>query len=241
MHKEAQRELLVEQFPIYTPELAKRSFKKALPQSVYLDPEGIIQTLNETMTTMNRVDTNLPISHASYIGKWNSQGAEPTCSPWSLANAYRVIGVQPHFPLLSELLNHANGDNPTGITGVKADDLLTIVSEFPKRGMEFTNVELPLQSTELWASDEAIRENAATIKHYLDRGSAFHVLIGFDMYARQFSDEAHAVCLSGYHINRYREMNVQIIDSNIGVVWTSIEHISSSLLAGQVHVVSKKK
>src|SRR5687768_7674189 len=31
-----------------------------------------------------------------YEGKWNPQGTEPTCTPWTVANCLRVIGSEPN-------------------------------------------------------------------------------------------------------------------------------------------------
>ena len=66
---------------------------------------------------------------------------------------------------------------------------------------------------------------ASTIKETVDSKGALVVGIFPKYYAQIQSDVAHSITIVGYKINEQGHLNVQIIDSDRGVLWASLEHI----------------
>lgn len=74
-----------------------------------------------------------------------------------------------------------------------------------------------------------LRYTATKLKNILDQGQAAILsILNYPQYTGINIDAGHEICLAGYDINNQSHMDIQIIDSNWGHIWTSLEHINSS-------------
>lgn len=219
---------------------------------------------DDSMTAQTRISVELEESARIYTGNWYYQLGDPTCLPWSIANASLAIGVKVDPSYLADLLNHANTEKPTlgnvnqvGMAPIEAKNILEERygnSEFSIEHLSFDErlqlVHEPLSDADMaqykkieskFALEplseedillvhekrdrEIINQNAALIKKIVDNGEAILVSVSNSKY-RRLSGFLHGIALVGYRVNENKTMDVQVIDSDAGKIWMSVEHLS---------------
>jgi hypothetical protein len=205
-----------------------------------------------------RTSTHLPPSEQVYQGPWVLQGGEPTCLPWTMANATLALGQEPSPSYIADLLNQATEveeaseaggatysvaqrllqDHPEA--GVKIDQLpyadrlrLTLEAE-PGVNDQFVDMiegHSPEDANEAIRQQalEAIKANGDLIQSTLAKGDILLTGVGTSRYAGIEAGNMHAVCIVGQRTSPSGEMDVQVVDPARGKVWMSLEHLSSSL------------
>jgi len=167
-----------------------------------------------------------------FIGDWNPQYEDSSGGAWSFANAHRVIDIQPDFELLSTLLNTANGHNALGTKDISNLTIHEHVVFTEDSSIILEKPEKPFCPHHIYDLHECNIENAQEIKSILDEGNAILTRVNVDNYSlnphHTFPHPVRAIVLSGYYIGHQREMNIQLIDPRLGVMWTSLEHFTYS-------------
>lgn len=190
-----------------------------------------IAFLNETLEIENRVKLELSESKRQYTGRWYCQGFHPTCLPWSLVNACGVLGVEPDSEYLANLLDKTakqRGNTFEGLGNLdgflKNDIEIRLKKHYGYGGLLSTIV--------AHNKDDIILNNGLVIKYYLNYGLPLLVSVCpgsfYSKPNKYLGFESHAICISGYEITADGYFNVQIIDSNLGIIWVSLEHLSIS-------------
>ncbi len=192
-----------------------------------------------TLMSDERTVVEMTLSDRVYTGRWYGQGNEVTCAPWSLVNACSVADIELDPGYVAMILNLAYKN------GLK----LSILADTTKiTGVNMKN--LPPSATIQCLYDPAyelinrvlLKMNARLIKSLIDQ---IHPLI-LNVKAELFysipdstKSETHAICISGYYITEEGYFNVQAIDSNCGIVWMSLEHLSKTVLPERTYKISK--
>ena len=97
------------------------------------------------------------------------------------------------------------------------------------------------KEAELKQISELITANANNIKNLITANRKLVILVSNQEYNsyRPAKDCSHAICITGYRIDKNGFMDLQIIDPEVGIIWASLEHISSCLSSAK-YTVSKK-
>lgn len=180
------------------------------------------------------------IERKEYAGRWYCQGYEPTCTPWSLVNACVVIRVEPEPECIAQLLNRATGITCSK-TGIDWEDVAGLYPVLPANpnAVRFSKADLDWQ---LWQLDpenisSTITHNTAVIKHFSDKNVPIvSTVIPGDFYPRG-ELRRHGICICGYRLFKNSGFDVQVIDSNIGIIWVPVEHLAKSLVSGNTFVL----
>ena len=92
--------------------------------------------------------------------------------------------------------------------------------------------------------EEIIRNNAKKIKKTIENKGRYVVGVDVKFYRegkRVANGGKHAISIVGCRVSDEGIMDVQVIDSNFGTTWTSLEHLSDSINYMHSIVVKKKK
>lgn len=186
-----------------------------------------------------------------YSGKWYCQGFEPTCTPWTIANATLALGLKPNPLLIRDLLNLANDVTKRDKGGLGFNKAKEVIDQnYPQEEVNIIELfgEERLEPTEdpkfhLLAfkmsgktreellrtieekNKKIIRKNARVIKQIIDEGAK--ILASVFLKGQQ---DRHAICIVSYKVHENGQMNVQVIDSNRGILWISLEHLSKCVV-----------
>jgi len=179
-------------------------------------------------TTNHFIRAKLPFepSKRVYNGGWYYQGPEGVCGPLALATSLRIADVTPDGPFFTNLLN-ASVDQ-----GSDFQLWRTLQDISQDRSFSVFRHHEKLEPNQPFL-------NAGIIKTILDAGAGLIIGVGGKFYFREDKGMGHAICLAGYEITPQRHMNIQVVDSNLGSVTVSLEHISKSVRAGYTFVVTK--
>lgn len=177
-----------------------------------------------------------------YSGPMCIQLTQPTCTPLSIANAQRVIGLRPDEDILRIMLNNATDPNEDEY-GLSFDKAGAIIKKFKNSGFYFEEAEqnlVPTFKLPSWRARAEERYNAALIRRLLRAGS---IITGVEhaWYAKSSEHGSHAICISGYRTFRNGDMLVQILDSARCSLWVTISHLSASLDSDKTYLVSPRR
>ena len=197
----------------------------------------------------DRIDTYLQPSKVEYTGGFYLQGNETTCMPWSIGNAITVLGedLQPLF--MKDMLNHALGFNSHSTQGMRRLIAPTLINNYPGLSVKAEKIDdiIAIEEEEIIADyfpttyqkkpfETIVRDNAFLIKDAIDTQAAIVASVKVD------NADPHAVCIAGYEVDKQRNMNLQIIDSNTVTSSTkSIEDVTRELNIAGIFKVEKKK
>ncbi len=185
-----------------------------------------------------RISTRLDAAEREYKGGWYMQGAEGTCGVWATINAMKVTGAEPDVDHVKELLNHAISPNPDGEDGIslqaleaisKQHDLKSSIAILPSNKVLEHLPRIPYPEDPTGAG--IIFANATAIQKNVTENSALVVTVPSRGMSRTGKNRFHAVCVAGYTIDSSGFMDVQVIDSSLGVSYKSLEGFSRQLPA----------
>ncbi len=181
-----------------------------------------------------RTPIGLQPSFQLYKGAWYRQGPEPTCLPWAIANGLLSRRVRPDSLMMYRLLSEANRRN--GLDYIAAWLMVDLNAKF----FSFDKAKVELVPN-------LVLLNSSVIKQEIDQHRTILTGVESSSYEGRILDlsgepirDNHAVCIVGYEVNEDGVMNVQLIDSNLGIFWTSLEYLSASLKPNETYLVSAK-
>lgn len=146
-------------------------------------------------------------SQKVYEGPFYLQGGRPTCAPWAIVHAMKVVGAEPPHALVKDLLNAAM---PKTLDDRAGMNFLHVVAALYRNEASDVTVELPATPADM----------EGFIQRVIDTGSALIAVVlrkedaQFASYPGQ--SLRHAVCIAGYKIDAGGSMHLQIIDSARG-------------------------
>ena len=159
---------------------------------------------------------------------------------------YKAIGeICDHYGLKGFSLSPIDFDNR-----LREFNRVTGSSIFQKMSLDgqgtFESLKLQ-QLRDFYVGSElkVISNNGRVIKDHLDNQKLLLVtlagsLTGVSSGLPKNNSEYHAVCISGYRISDSGFMDIQILDSQHGKYWVTLEQLSSSIYWANTEVVSKK-
>lgn len=83
-----------------------------------------------------------------------------------------------------------------------------------------------------------IRKNAAIIKKTIDEGAKILASVSVKQYQGR-DNGLHAISIVGYKVNENGVMNIQLIDSDRGILWISLEHLSKCIVPFNTYRIYK--
>jgi len=187
----------------------------------------------------SRFDTDLLPAEKKYQGKWYKQGPEATCTPWSIVNAMKAIGIEPEPISVMEMVNSALKNKRDGKNGTTYKELIPIAERKGDISLSLLHDTNNLRHfpskplDERRYAQEVTKHNAGLITQFVSKDSALTVALPQQSPNRR----PHSVCIAGYTVDTDGFMDVQIIDSAKKVYKSSLEafsqrvsHISASTL-----------
>lgn len=172
-----------------------------------------------------------------YRGGMYLQRNEPTCMPWSVANALAVSGLRPDPSIMADMLNYAIKPHPE--YGLSFGYANQIVDSFKARSFNFVEADLHLTPTigmPTWKVEQAVWENAAIIRKLASRGGIL-TSVEYSWYTRGKEEGSHAICIAGFRTFRNGGTLVQVLDAGRCKLWVTVEHLSQSLDSEETYVV----
>ncbi len=220
-----------------------------------------------TLTASNRISVSKEPESQYYHNSWYFQGSEATCAPWAVVNAIHALGVSLDPNFVANILNHkllqvglAGGFSPEVAKKYLADSKMSVeiaklsdptlnlieipeelqVSKIPKVVRDFFDPSLRFKRETYSQSLSKLRQNAGIIEKTIDSQKMLMITVDFERYA-DIPEETgfHTIVLSGFRVNENLSMDVQVIDSDRGLVWMSLEHFSQSLVGPIAHEVRR--
>ncbi len=202
----------------YTPEVVSSLLDVPLPaQTTFLNKKGLDYFGSSLRRDRMRVDAAESRQWAKPDG-WYMQGAEPTCYPWALANGIRALQGTNDPVLLSRLLNYANNYDGQGETGLSNEQLLTEAHKHDSVAvldLSIAVVNRPNYTDFAKAIMDSINDRQFLLQG-VDGG--FYKPLG----SHNFS---HSLAIVGYEVSATKWLDLQVIDSNYGIMPIPAEHI----------------
>lgn len=177
-----------------------------------------------------------------YDGRMYVQRSQPTCVPWSIANAQIVKDINPHPTVMRLMLNEAT--NPSGDYGLTFDKAQRITRSVSSRNFDLNEADLSLTPTiglPTWRAEDESQRNAARIRKIIAKSRAFLTTVDSAIYSPVEEEGSHAICVAGYLTFKDGETLVQVLDPARGRLWLKVEHFSKSLDMEEVFVVRSRK
>ena len=225
----------------YTSKDVKEILDNPLPQSYFFNSDALKEFARSQILHSSRISSKLQSSMKYYDGAWNRQKDEPTCTIWAIINALRVIKEKPDVHQLTEILNNAIKNVQEGKSRVyNNDSLYELINNRFFGNSEISHTNFTSGAESVFSSE--IINNAQIIKTNLDKGNSFLARVGYRPYIGKLpfsrpNMSTHSITVSGYNIGECGEMDIQIIDPEKGVFWTSLEHLSSSVAPNEMHLI----
>ncbi len=205
-----------------------------------------------------------------YNGDWYSQAGEPTCVPWSIANASLVLGVghnEDFIEVMRRLLNRANGYTEPKKYGVSQKVLSSTVRSVPRAGLEFVHETLPIATDSLNTSmnldNMAVKDKPLSTYNYMNRTDELSESVNYALtiklmldagrvplesvstesfYWNELRGASHRLVVSGYQVEEDGNFRLQVLDSNYGTYIVPPGHLyRSRLLGSRVFLASASK
>lgn len=212
-------------------------------------PLGHAQDLStEEPPDSGYINTLLPQATSIYEGPFYTQSSEPTCMPWSIANAMIKVGVSPPVLFMRDILDRSLGFNDQKQEGLHRTTALMLLNEHAEIPVTASFLRIYTPEDEGKVKDffgktyfprsfsAIVQENASAIKDSLDDKAALVVSI-----KEEEKDNPHAITIGGYTISDRGAMTLQIIDPNHKVSYPkSIEKLTLELSRGGIFKVEKK-
>jgi hypothetical protein len=155
-------------------------------------------------------------SSKSYEGDWYLQSGQ-SCVTWSLVNGLKILGKAPNPQLVRDFLNET--DEESGSNLLYAGNRLN----------EEKQARLALLWLSLNSKQDLWERASSLIRQEIQSENVLLASAVVNRYIPVNADGLHALCLSGYRLSPRKTMDVQVIDSNYGRIWTSLEHIVQSM------------
>lgn len=202
----------------YTPEMSQALLEKPLAADYnLLSVYGRLFFENAFFKTRLRFDVSG--ERLAKSDEWYIQGLEPTCVPWSIVNGLTAIGQQIDPVLLTDLLNEANAINGGG-GGLTDAKIQRILSNHPDSGFNIFEIHKQYYDFE---------EYPKLIKRAIDDGKfVMETMSGRYMGDPDWDAPLHQVSLVGYETTYSGVMDVQVMDSALGVLMMPVEHLYKS-------------
>ncbi len=216
-----------------------------------------LAVFERSLADSNRTLTACPASSHVYTGGWYYQGIEPTCLPWSFASGMKALGIRPKTQFTMDLLNFAIDIEKSKRGGMTYEELEEMsarqryeevqISSLP--GLHKTTQPIRIVGKEYVSShgefattisyigstseinESKIGANAKLIKNILDTQAVLLAVMSNHIYLDKDVVGRHSVCVAGYQVQTNGEMDIQVIDSERGIIWMSLEHLTMSLSA----------
>lgn len=214
----------IDRNPPYTFAKVALMLKAPLPWDVNLLTEAEESYFNNQMSSLKRWRVSLPQDTVVDFQPWYLQG-NLDCLPSSLMSVALRQDIQLPIPFMRNLLISTlpQQDWQGGATYPFTRTLMDCYPDVPA-----TLDQVPLQRTQQPQTAKKIERNAAIIKDSLDNEVPLLTAVRARDFIGLGGDDLHAIALVGYEIWR-GFMNVQILDSISGSLWTSLEHLTGSL------------
>ncbi|MBI2595495.1 hypothetical protein HYW46_02030 [Candidatus Daviesbacteria bacterium] len=201
----------------------------------------IVEFFSRTLMSDMRIAMGITPSERVYAGRWYGQGYAPTCSPWSLVNACSVAGIELPSRFVAKILNLAFEDgyaleSLADLTVTAGVDMKKLLLSLVGIRHEYEPMSTPVYNIRL-------KTNAVVIKRLIDQRHPLVLSVTSRLfYPRPNSYSlfgSHAICISGYQVTGEGYFNVQVIDSNNGIVWMSLEHLSQAVQRERTFGISR--
>ena len=221
------------------------SYKALAPDSKVYKPivSSIAGRINTGLTRSNLIpETNF----------YYSQGDEPACGISACLNALEQLDIHPAYAQMAELYK-------MGLASILHRELTTQIAEskiFTTNKSfvmeEFLAALIPqIQTTALRLEgisekntnehQSIIQSNAQLIKECLDRGEKLLVSVYNEVFKLGSNMNAgHGLVITGYEINKSGYMDLMIVDSRLGPICSSLEHLSKALPPKEAYKIHNK-
>jgi len=182
-------------------------------------------------------DTKFPLSRPVTLNKetFYDQGDSGTCLVWALVNSLTSLGFKIDAQSLIAMLGVAINGGVKKIETFNAKSLIKEDSDNLTEDHEFHSLSRVQEDSSNYK--EEIQANGQQIKNVIDaKGSLFmgvHTALLYKDDPDYDIGGPHAISVVGYRIGRGNQMDVHIIDSNLGSMWVPLETLSNSILTKQ--------
>ena len=166
----------------------------------------------------------------SEVDQWYMQGLEPTCVPFSVLNAFSSRGETLNSLLLARMLNKANGIYSNKI-GMKDRDVKRYLHKYQ---------ESPFEVKQMYPSVTYLKDYASIIQQALKAGNPIlESVSGAYVGDSIFDVPLHQIALVGYSTTFSGIMDLQVIDSNYGMLFLPAEYLFQTR-EGSLMVIGRK-
>lgn len=240
-------------------EISSKLSRPIPPETRYTDnlQENFFQA---ALNFYGRQPVGLPESTSVYRGGWYWQGFGDTCVPWSIINGLNTVGMSIDPYCILGLVREAEAWQGRGLSFEEAAGVIKKFnipcwierSSFGQINNNYclpdewflsvAQIQPPSRVRNSRSSRETLEANSRLIKGSIDSRKPLLVMVEYPFWTRGMDylfAMKHGICISGYRIYPDGIMNVQVIDPYLGVLQTSLEHLSSSVCPSETYYLRK--